>query len=136
MKKFETTLRVRSYELDFFGHVNNAVYVQYLEVARANLLYEMGFSFEYFAAENLMPVVANININYKFSAKLNDDLLITGWLSKVGTSSFALKHEAFNLSQGNALTFDAEVISVFIDSRTGKSIPIPDAFRNHFNDII
>ena len=37
-KTFKTELQVRSYELDFYGHVNNAIYLNYLEYARGNYL--------------------------------------------------------------------------------------------------
>ena len=50
MKKiiFETDIKVRSYELDSFGHVNNANFLNYLEAARGNFLEEYGLSFKHF----------------------------------------------------------------------------------------
>ena len=46
MRKFITTFKVRSYECDSYGHVNNAVYLNYLEFARMSALFEKGFTLE------------------------------------------------------------------------------------------
>ncbi|MDX1567801.1 MAG: acyl-CoA thioesterase, partial [Longimicrobiales bacterium] len=40
---FETSIETRSYELDAFGHLNHAVYLNYFEVARIKLLEEAGY---------------------------------------------------------------------------------------------
>ena len=44
MKKFTLKFKVRSYECDSYGHVNNAVYLNYLEFARMSALEENGFT--------------------------------------------------------------------------------------------
>ena len=44
MKKFTHKLKVRSYECDTYGHVNNAVYLNYLEFALMSALEENGFT--------------------------------------------------------------------------------------------
>lgn len=132
MGKHETRLKVRSYELDFYGHVNNASYVQYLEFARVEMLYESALPFEDLAAMQAMPVVANLTINYRHSAKLNDDLLITTQVTRIGTSSVVMHHEAVNLTKESVRSFDADVVLVFIHPATGKSTPIPDAVRTKF----
>ena len=43
MRTFEDTIRVRSYELDALGHVNHAVYLNYLEQARYDAMEAGGF---------------------------------------------------------------------------------------------
>ena len=42
MKVFTVKFNVRSYECDSYGHVNNAVYLNYLEFARMSALLEKG----------------------------------------------------------------------------------------------
>ncbi|MCS6988570.1 MAG: acyl-CoA thioesterase [Chloroherpetonaceae bacterium] len=129
MRKHETRLKVRSYELDFFQHVNNAVYLNYIEQARVELLQSAGFSLEEFFAQKILPVVVNVNINYRRPSRLNDELVIFTHVSRIGTSSFAMRHEAYNLTSGNAPSFDADVTHAVIDIETGKSTPIPDRLR-------
>jgi YbgC/YbaW family acyl-CoA thioester hydrolase len=135
MHKHETRLKVRSYELDFFQHVNNAVYLNYIEQARVELLQSAGFTLEDFLAQKILPVVVNVNINYRQASLLSDELVIFTHVSRIGTSSFAMRHEAYNLTRGNVPSFDADVTHAVIDTITGKSTPIPDKLRQKLSTI-
>ena len=86
MRKHETRIKVRSYELDFFQHVNNAVYLNYIEQARVELLQNAGFTLDDFLSQKILPVVVNVNINYRRASHLNDELVIFTHISRIGTS--------------------------------------------------
>ncbi len=135
MRKHETRLKVRSYELDFFQHVNNAVYLNYIEQARVEVLESAGFTLDDFLAQKILPVVVNININYRRMSHLNDEIVIFTHVSRVGTSSFVMRHEAYNLTCGNVPSFDADVTHAVIDTTTGKSTPIPDRLRQKLSTL-
>jgi thioesterase-3 len=64
-KEMSIKIKVRSYEIDVLGHVNNAVYFNYLEHARVEYLRIAGIPFESFLEDGIYPVLVNININYK-----------------------------------------------------------------------
>jgi YbgC/YbaW family acyl-CoA thioester hydrolase len=132
MKKHELRLRVRSYELDVFNHVNNAVYLNYIEMARVEMLQKAGVNLEEVIARKELIAVVNITINYRSAAYLNDEILIMTHISKLGNSSFTMRHEGYNLTLGNKLCFDADVVHVIADATTNKSIPLPDALRQRF----
>ncbi len=125
--RFTTTLRVRSYELDSFGHVNNAVYLQYLEYARSEYLLQAGLSFNDFQTWNAIPYVVHAGIEYKSSSRYNDELEISGWVSDWGKSSFVLSYEIFNRSTGK-MGARAEVKFAWV-TREEKIIRIPQIFR-------
>lgn len=135
MRKHETRLKVRSYELDFFQRVNNAVYLHYIEQARVELLDSAGFSLDDFLSRNILPVVVNVNINYRRPSRLHDEIAIFTHVSRIGTSSFSMRHEAYNLTKGNVPSFDADVTHAVIDVATGKSTPIPDALRQKLSSL-
>jgi thioesterase-3 len=59
-----TTLQIRGYHCDAYGHVNNARYLELLEEARWSFL-EPALKEKFFDARNLLFVVVNINISYK-----------------------------------------------------------------------
>ncbi len=61
------TIAVRSYELDSYNHVNNAVYLNYLEHARMQFLHDIGFRI----------VIVNANLEYRKPAFLGDTLTVT-----------------------------------------------------------
>ena len=84
MKIWKSTLVVRSYELDSFGHVNNGTYANYLEAARGDYLQEIGMNFDDFRKLNSMPVIAKVIIEYKAPAFLFDVLTINGQVKSLG----------------------------------------------------
>jgi YbgC/YbaW family acyl-CoA thioester hydrolase len=70
---FSTT--VRGYELDSYNHLNNAVYLNYLEQARWEIFKELDI-FDYFKENNFLLVTTEINIKYLREAKLFDELSV------------------------------------------------------------
>ncbi|MDJ0496608.1 MAG: thioesterase family protein [Acidimicrobiia bacterium] len=74
--KHRTTVRVRFYELDPYGHVNHSVYIQYFEAARAQWLNELGFPLARLQRDGIQIVVTEINTRYLGSAGPDDELLV------------------------------------------------------------
>ncbi len=72
---FEYFLEVRGYELDSFKHVNNAVYVHYLEQARWNIFKETD-TFPFFEKNKIIPVVIESHIRYIQESKLFEELVV------------------------------------------------------------
>ena len=95
MKKFTQSLKVRSYELDSQGHVNYAVYLNYLEYARVLTMEQHGLSFQDFVDRKRYVVVAEINVKYLAPAFMGDELEITVEAIKAGKTSGTFKQEIF-----------------------------------------
>jgi YbgC/YbaW family acyl-CoA thioester hydrolase len=72
---YEYKLTVRGYELDSYGHVNNAVYMNYFEQARWEIFRHLDLM-EHFRQHNLLLVVTEMQIRYSREAKLFDELLV------------------------------------------------------------
>ncbi len=72
---FNYKLNVRGYELDSYGHVNNAVYLNYFEQARWEIFRQLDLT-DYFRDNKLFLVVTEIKARYSNEAKLFDELLI------------------------------------------------------------
>lgn len=82
---FELELDVRGYEVDSWGHVNNAVYLNWLEHVRWQCFASAGR--DAFVSENVRPVVRYIDLNYLSETRFGDRLRLTFWPRKVGTTS-------------------------------------------------
>ncbi len=119
---------VRSYELDSFGHVNNAVFLNYLEYARTEYLLQRGLSFDDFEKWQKYPLVIKVDIEYKSPAKVHDELKISGYISEWKKSSFILKYRIDNLSK-ERLCATANVVFVFTNPQ-GRPVAIPEPFRS------
>ncbi len=123
-EKFRTELQVRSYELDFYGHVNHAIYLNYLEYARGKFLEHKGFSFKKLAEADVYLLVVRAELDYRAPAHLNDWLEIEVGIEKVGNTSAVFRQIIRNKAT-QTLVVDARVTVVFAN-RDRKPIPVPD----------
>ncbi|WNC15791.1 thioesterase family protein [Brevibacillus brevis] len=118
---------VRSTDLDFIGHVNNAKYLDYMEWARFDWIWQTGLTLDELQRRAIMPVVVNININYRKELRIREQVTARTTAVKVGGKSFVIKHELFN--QAQQLAADADVTMVMIDVHTRQSTAIPVELR-------
>jgi acyl-CoA thioester hydrolase len=72
---YEYQLTVRGYELDSYGHVNNAVYLNYFEQARWEIFRQLDLT-DHFRQNNMLLVVTEMQVRYSREAKLFDELVI------------------------------------------------------------
>lgn len=136
MKKeiLESLHTVASYELDSFGHVNNAVFLNYLEKARCDFMTVKGLHFDDFFKWRRYPVVARAALEYKRPAKAGDKLLIKGWITKHTATSFTMQYEIIHqYSGGSRVILTAETFHVFVDDNN-RPARIPDEFFKRFID--
>jgi len=71
-EKFCLEFKVRDYECDIQGVVNNANYQHYIEHARHEYLLSKGISFVKFHDEGIDMIVARIEIDYKYPLRSGD----------------------------------------------------------------
>lgn len=71
-----TNLAVRFYELDPYGHVNHATYLNYFEVARVEMLDDLGYGLAVLAKRDVQLVVVEAHVRYKAPAVAGDVLTI------------------------------------------------------------
>ena len=123
-------LTVSSYEMDSFGHVNNAVFLNYLEKARCDFMILKGLHFQDFFKWRKYPVVVEAHLEYKRPAAADDKLVINGWISHHSKASFTLQYEVINRERGQ-LVLTAETRHVFIDDNN-RPVRIPGEFAEKF----
>jgi acyl-CoA thioester hydrolase len=111
-------------DLDVFGHVNNAVYLTYIENARIGYLREvLGVE----SPEDLLVIVAKVNIDFRSRASLGEVLEIGARVSRIGTKSFDLDHEVRGAEA--RLVAVASTTLVTFDYRGDTTMPVPDLWR-------
>src|SRR6185503_6362885 len=97
-------------DLDAFGHVNNAVYLAYIENARIGYVRDvLGIE----SLEGLLLIVASVKIDFRSRANLGDTLEIGARTTRVGTKSFDLEHEV--RAQDGRLVAEAQSTLVAFD---------------------
>lgn len=96
---FETTIKVRDYETDSQGIVNNANYLHYLEIARHDYCEAAGTSFRALQEAGLDPVVRKIEIEYLSSLTMGDVMRATLTLRRAG-ARFVFDQNIYNAVTG------------------------------------
>jgi acyl-CoA thioester hydrolase len=80
-------LDVYSFHIDFAGHVNNVVYVQWMEIGRTKLLEAIGMPLHTIVQQGFAPVLVQTNITYKSPLYLGDRVRAELWLSELRQAS-------------------------------------------------
>lgn len=81
---FSLEMKVRDYECDLQGIVNNANYQHYLEHTRHEFLHSVGVSFAALHEQGVDPVVARINMAFKTPLRSGDEFVCKLYLKKEG----------------------------------------------------
>ena len=123
--KHTANLKVRSYECDSYGHVNNAVYLNFLEYARMEFLNDSGFDYNGVTKAGYSLYVTRIDISYKQSCWLNDEIYIISWPVKLGAVS-GMFHQVVQKKDGTVAA--AADVSWAIVDKNGKPSRLPPEF--------
>lgn len=126
--KHKITVRVRFNEVDMLGVCNNAVYINYFEMARLDYIKALGLipNDKLFSDGKLFFMVRN-EINYKGHSRFDDELNIYTKISYIKNSSFGFDHLVENVTT-NQIIADGKGVVAQIDGRTRASEPLSDNF--------
>ena len=121
-------LEVRFRDCDPLGHVNNAVYLTYLEQARFNHWRSLwGFGTPQLAPGRPGVILARVECDYKRPATFGETLDIRLTVGAIGRSSFRYEYE---IADGEGrIVLVAKTVQVMYDYAEGKPVPIPDDIR-------
>ena len=130
-------LKVYYEDTDSGGVVYYANYLKFLERARTEALYSIGYSNKKVKDDfESLIIVRSCNIEYKKSAYLEDELTIRSFVKSISKTSFSMIQI---ITRGNDKIVDAQIQLVFVDTK-GKPKKIPEEiyskFKPYFCDTI
>ena len=121
-------VEVRSYELDVYNHVNNAVYINWLEHGRSKLLQDKRFDYMSIIRDwNVQFMTVHTEIDYHSALKLGEKAIVSTQVDKVGNTSITVGHAITRLGDDTPAA-KARVVIVFTDATTGRPIKVPAEF--------
>jgi YbgC/YbaW family acyl-CoA thioester hydrolase len=129
-RTFRTTLVVRSYEVDGFLHVNNAVFLHYLEAARGGYLRALGLGYAKFHEWGAFPVVQHATLDYHSSARADDMLVVEVMLTEWRRTQFVMRYVVSEAATGRRI-LSAETRHAFVGP-DGDVVRVPADFRRAF----
>ncbi len=126
----ELPIRVKTYDVDWVGHVNNIVYIRWLEDLRLHLL-DTHFPLDALRDQGLAPIIVTTNIHYRKGISLSDhEVLARMWVSKFGRATFYLEAE-FRVT--GDLRCTAAQRGTFIDQAKMKPVRIPQGLLDAYH---
>jgi acyl-CoA thioester hydrolase len=128
--EFSVRVKVRAYEVDALGHLNQAVYLQYAEHARWELLAAAGISQDELLATGYGPVVLETRVKYRRELRSGDEVDIGCMFSFDGGKIFQIR-QLFR-QQDRRVAADLTTTVGLMDLTVRKLVDCPDA---HFRTL-
>ena len=130
---YELKMKVRDYECDLQGIVNNANYQHYIEHTRHEFLTSTGISFAKLHAEGIDPVVARLNMAFKTPLKSGDEFISKLYLKKEGIK-YVFYQDIFRLSDNKpVIKATVETVSL-INGRLGTCPLFDEVFAPYVTE--
>ena len=125
-KKFNFTVKVYYEDTDSGGVVYYANYLKFLERARSEAIYSLGYTNSGLLKKyNILLIVKSCNIEYKKPAKFENILDVVSEVTSFTKTSFTMKQ---NILRDNELLSVADIHLVAVD-KNGKPSKIPDELK-------
>lgn len=118
-------VRVEWRDLDAAGHVNNAVYLSYMESARNSAYLAMKGGG---GARDVDIILARAAIDFRSAATMGDHLRIEVRPGRVGDSSFTLHYRIVEVAAGR-LVAEGESVAVAYDYEKKRKKPLDERLR-------
>jgi acyl-CoA thioester hydrolase len=123
------TEQVRFRDLDPMGHVNNAVFLTYLEQARIAFFERHGLSV---TLDDMNMIVARVEIDFRAPVRLGQEVAVAVRATRFGTKSFDLGYE---LTVDGTTVADAKSVQVAYDYARREPVTIPADWREKLSAV-
>ncbi|MDO6563015.1 thioesterase family protein [Amphritea sp. 1_MG-2023] len=121
---------VRWGDMDAYGHVNNALYMRYLEEARVQFLAQLGAAVD---GNGTDPVIINVGCTFLRPISYPATVNIKISVGEIGRSSFMTWYELSTTDAPDVICSEGYSKVVWMDHNTGRSVPLPDAIRQRIS---
>jgi acyl-CoA thioester hydrolase len=132
MKPFKhtTPIQIRFKDIDMMGHVNNANYITYFELARLtyfDALKDEGVTIDWV---NEGVILAKIEMEYKQPILLEDKAFVTTWVSRIGSKSFDMTCSIVRIVDGVEIEAARGLaVIVCFNYKANETIAIPELWK-------
>lgn len=135
-KEFSSKVRVYIEDTDAGGVVYYVNYLKFMERARSDYLRALGFAKPALITDDLLLVVASANVDYKRSAKLDDELKVSAKVEKIAKSYVVFSQVISRSKEGESTDkTSSEVLAsgtikvACVHKETMRPIAMPHALR-------
>ena len=125
---FYHPIEVRYGDLDPQGHVNNAKFLTYFEQARLAYWVQLGLFSKEQSFMELGIILADVHIAYRAPVLYGQNIKVGVRVARLGSKSMTWQQNVVDADTGQELA-NGEVIVVAYDYTAGKTIPVPQDWR-------
>ena len=119
-KIFTSKLIIKETHLDFMGHVNNATYLEILEEARWDVLFDQNYKFQDILKSGVGPVILECEIKFQKEIKLREEVVIKTEFGEYKNKTGVINQVIVN--QNDAICTKAKFIYGFFDMKLRKLV--------------
>ena len=120
--QFQLEFQVRDYECDMQGHVNNAVYLNYLEHSRHEFIKQFGLDFSELVKRGISLVVIRVEMDYKYSLRSGEKFMIGVILERVSPLRYRFIQDIYRLPE-KKLVLKARITGTGVNAKGRPQLP-------------
>jgi acyl-CoA thioester hydrolase len=124
--RHRTPVQVRFRDVDAFGHVNNAVFFSYVELARIRYLLDVLEPPQPF--HDLPLILARVELDFRSPIEFGEEVAVETRVDRIGRTSFGMSHR-MTAGADSRLVAEAQTVLVSYDYDTARPVAVPDDWR-------
>ena len=121
---FSHEIEVRWGDLDAFNHVNNTLFLRYIEEARIRFFTRLGIGLD---AGDSGPVVVHVDCSFRRAITYPARVRVSVDAYRASERRLVMRHDVTGADDDGVLYAEAEVTLVWVDGRSGRAVPLPAA---------
>lgn len=122
----ETLIPLRWRDLDAYNHVNNSLFLTFLEEARIRWFDSFPEPWRNHAHE---PILAAATVNFRRPIVYPETLRVRLFSERIGRSSLTIAHRITAAGDDDVLYADGNTVVVWIGPADGRPVPLPEVVR-------
>lgn len=125
MNTHKTKIQLRFADIDLLGHVNNARFASFMEIARVQFFRDVMKRPINWTEDGL--IVARLETDFLIPVFFQDQLIVEAWVSQFGQKSFTVEYRfVVEGDAGPILKAMGKSVMVAFSYKENRSIPIPE----------
>ena len=124
-------IQIRFNDIDLLGHLNNALYFQFMDLAKVS--YFKQFTGDRYDWSKIGLVVAHIDVDFIAPTYINDHIEVLTAVASISNKSLVLSQRVVEVTTGEVKCV-ANTVMVNFDPASNRSVPISDEWRKRLSD--
>ncbi len=131
----ETVLTVRYVETDKFGIAHHSNHIIWFEVARTELLRDMGISYSEMEARGVSCPLLEVSCRYGHPARFEDTLIVRTGIAAMSPVKIRFSYEIVEAKHGSRIA-SGETLHAFVDAETGRPVRLNRFRPEMWNELV